>query len=81
MQAYNLEWEVESCRITSYNVCYTKLLRAIDAVEAGYKVTVIEGLSKGVAPESTAKALEEMKARGITIMQDAEIWDKGAIWQ
>jgi len=46
---------------------------AIDAVEAGYKVTVIEGLSKGVAPESTAKALEEMKARGITIMQDAEI--------
>ena len=33
---------------------------AIDAVDAGYKVTVIEGLSKGVAPETTAKALEEM---------------------
>jgi len=46
---------------------------AIDAVDAGYKVTVIEGLSKGVAPESTAKALEEMKDKGITIMQDVEI--------
>jgi len=40
---------------------------AIDAVDAGYKVTVIEGLSKGVAPETTAKALEDMKAKGILI--------------
>jgi nicotinamidase/pyrazinamidase len=40
---------------------------AIDAVDAGYKVTVIEGLSKGVAPETTAQALEEMKAKGIII--------------
>jgi nicotinamidase/pyrazinamidase len=40
---------------------------AIDAAAAGYKVTVIEGLSKGVAPDTTAKALEEMKAKGITV--------------
>ena len=40
---------------------------AIDAVDAGYKVTVIEGLSKGVAPETTARALEDMKAKGIII--------------
>jgi nicotinamidase/pyrazinamidase len=40
---------------------------AIHAVEAGYKVTVIEGLSKGVAPETTAQALDEMKAEGIII--------------
>lgn len=45
---------------------------AIDAVDAGYKVTVIEGLSKGVAPETTAKALEEMKAKGIEIQQELE---------
>jgi nicotinamidase/pyrazinamidase len=43
---------------------------AIDAANAGYKVTVIEDLCKGVAPESTAKALEEMKAKGITIKKE-----------
>jgi len=46
---------------------------AIDAADAGYKVTVIEGLSKGVAPDTTAKALEEMKAKGITIKTDLEM--------
>jgi nicotinamidase/pyrazinamidase len=46
---------------------------AIDAVDAGYKVTVIEGLSKGVAPETTAKALEEMKAKGITIKAELDM--------
>lgn len=40
---------------------------ALDAVKAGYKVTVIEGLSRGVAPDTTAKALDEMKQMGIMI--------------
>ena len=46
---------------------------AIDAAAAGYKVTVIEGLSKGVAPDTTAKALEEMKAKGIIIKPELEM--------
>ena len=46
---------------------------AIDAAAAGFKVTVIEGLSKGVAPDTTAKALEEMKEKGITIKTDLEM--------
>ena len=46
---------------------------AIDAVDAGYKVTVIEGLSKGVAPETTAQALEDMKAKGIIIKADLDM--------
>jgi nicotinamidase/pyrazinamidase len=45
---------------------------AIDAVDAGYKVTVVEGLSKGVAPETTAEALDEMKAKGITLVNELE---------
>ena len=45
---------------------------AIDAADAGYKVTVVEGLSKGVAPDTTAKALDEMKARGITLIKELE---------
>ena len=43
---------------------------AIDAAKEGYKVTVIENLCRGVAPESSAKALQEMKDKGITVKQD-----------
>jgi nicotinamidase/pyrazinamidase len=46
---------------------------AIDAADAGYKVTVIEGLSKGVAPETTAKALDEMKGKGIIIKAELDM--------
>jgi nicotinamidase/pyrazinamidase len=40
---------------------------ALDAAKVGYKVTVIEGLSRGVAPDTTAKALEEMKQMGVIL--------------
>ena len=43
---------------------------ALDAVKAGYKVTVIEGLCKGVAPDTTAKALAEMKQAGVLVKQE-----------
>ncbi len=43
---------------------------AMDAAAAGYKVTVIEGLCQGVAPDTTKEALEEMKAKGIVIKSD-----------
>jgi hypothetical protein len=38
-----------------------------NATKAGYTVAAVAGLSRGVAPESTAKALEEMKANWIAI--------------
>lgn len=43
---------------------------AIDAAKNGYKVTVIENLCRGVAPDTSAKAIQEMKDKGITIKQD-----------
>ncbi len=43
---------------------------AIDAAKEGFKVTVIENLCRGVAPETSAKAIQEMKDKGITIKQD-----------
>lgn len=46
---------------------------ALDAVKAGYKVTVIEGLSKGVAPDTTAKAIEEMTQKGVVIKKQLDI--------
>jgi nicotinamidase/pyrazinamidase len=45
---------------------------AIDAANAGYDVTVIEGLCKGVAPETSATAWKEMKAKGITILKELD---------
>lgn len=46
---------------------------AIDAVNAGYQVTVIENLCKGVAPDTTATALQEMKEKGITIAKELDL--------
>ncbi|MGD8472388.1 MAG: bifunctional nicotinamidase/pyrazinamidase [Desulfobacteraceae bacterium] len=45
---------------------------AMDAADAGYKVTVVEGLCKGVAPETSAKALDDMKAKGIVLVKELE---------
>jgi nicotinamidase/pyrazinamidase len=43
---------------------------AIDAAAAGYKVTVVESLCRGVAPDTTARALQEMKDRGIKVKKE-----------
>lgn len=43
---------------------------AIDAVKDGYKVTVIEGLTKGVAPETSAQAVKEMQEKGVTVKKE-----------
>lgn len=45
---------------------------AVDAVDAGYKVAVVEGLCKGVAPETTAAALKEMKQKGIAVVREID---------
>jgi nicotinamidase/pyrazinamidase len=46
---------------------------AIDAANAGYDVTVIEELCKGVAPDTPAKAWKEMKAKGITVLEELDL--------
>jgi nicotinamidase/pyrazinamidase len=46
---------------------------ALDALANGYKVIVIEDLCMGVAPDTSAKALEEMKEKGVTVMKELDI--------
>ena len=46
---------------------------ALDALKAGYKVTVIEGLSRGVAPDTTLKAIEEMTQKGVTVKKQLDV--------
>ncbi len=43
---------------------------ALDAIEAGYQVDLILDLCRGVSPDTTASALEEMAARGVAIIRE-----------
>jgi nicotinamidase/pyrazinamidase len=46
---------------------------AEDAAASGYKVIMVKNLSRGVAPDTSAKTLDEMKAKGITVVEDLDI--------
>jgi nicotinamidase/pyrazinamidase len=45
---------------------------ALDGVASGYKVVLIKNLSRGVAPDTSQKAIEEMKAKGIAVLDDID---------
>ena len=46
---------------------------AIDASATGYKVIFIKNLCRGVAPDTSQNALEEMKAKGIVVLDDLDL--------
>jgi len=46
---------------------------ALDAVTAGYKVILIQNLCRGVAPDTSQKAIEEMKAKGIVVLETIDL--------
>jgi len=51
---------------TDYCVKHTVL----DAAELGYQVELLVDLCRGISPETTASALEEMEARGVKIISE-----------
>lgn len=66
-------------RVVVYGIAtdYCVKATALDAADAGYEVIVVEGLCKGVAPETTQKALEEMRAKGIRIIKELDLGQIG----
>jgi nicotinamidase/pyrazinamidase len=46
---------------------------AVDAADAGYKVIMINSLSRGVAPDTSRKALDNLTARGILVLEDIDM--------
>jgi nicotinamidase/pyrazinamidase len=52
---------------------YCARATALDAAANGYKVIVMENLCRGVATDTSAKALEEMRGKGITVMKALDI--------
>ncbi len=45
----------------------------LDARSEGYKVIMIKNLSRGVSPETSEKAIEEMKAKGVLVLDDIDL--------
>jgi nicotinamidase/pyrazinamidase len=57
-------------KVVTYGIATDYCVRAtaLDAVQAGYKVIVIEDLCRGVALDTSKRALEEMKKNGVFIL-------------
>jgi nicotinamidase/pyrazinamidase len=46
---------------------------ALDGAAAGYQVVLIKNLCRGVTPDTSQKAIEEMKAKGIAVLDDLDL--------
>jgi nicotinamidase/pyrazinamidase len=62
-------------KVVVYGIATDYCVRAtaLDAVAASYKVIMIKNLSRGVAPDTSQKAIEEMKAEGIVVLDDLDL--------
>ena len=62
-------------KVVVYGIAIDYCVRAtaIDAAAAGYKVIMIKNLSRGVASDTSQKAIEEMKAKGIVVLDDLDL--------
>jgi len=62
-------------RVVVYGIAtdYCVKATAIDAAAAGYRVIMIKNLSRGVAPDTSQKAIDEMKAKGVVVLDDLDL--------
>lgn len=65
--------EVSKVIIFGIATDYCVKATAIDAADAGYKVTVVKDLCRGVSPETTEEAIQEMKAKGIRVIETLDL--------
>jgi len=62
--------KIEKVVIYGIATDYCVRATALDAVAAGYKVIMIKTLSRGVAPDTSQKTIEEMRTKGVVILDD-----------
>jgi len=62
-------------KVVLYGIATDYCVRAtaLHAAAAGYKVIVIKSLCRGVAPDTSQKAMEEIKAKGIVLLDDLDL--------
>lgn len=46
---------------------------ALDAVASGFKVILIKNLCRGVAPDTSQKSIDEMKAKGVMVLDNLDL--------
>jgi nicotinamidase/pyrazinamidase len=61
-------------KVVLYGIATDYCVRAtaLHAVEADYKVIVIKNLCRGVASDTSQMAIEEMKSKGVVILEDLD---------
>ncbi len=64
---------IEKLVVFGLTTDYCVRATAMDAAALGYKVIVIENLCKGVAPDTTAEAIQEMKEKDIFILPQIDL--------
>jgi len=62
-------------KVVVYGIATDYCVRAtaIDAAKAGYKVIMINDLCRGVAPDTSKKAIEDMKKAGVIILEKLDV--------
>jgi len=61
-------------KVVVYGIATDYCVRAtaLDAVDAGYAVVLIKNLCRGVAQDTSQRAIDEMKAKGVVILDDLD---------
>ena len=62
-------------KLVVYGIATDYCVRAtvLDAVALKYKVIFIKNLSRGVAPDTSQKAIDQMKAKGVVVFDDLDL--------
>jgi nicotinamidase/pyrazinamidase len=62
-------------KLVIYGIATDYCVRAtvLDAIVSGYKVILIKNLCRGVSPDTSQKAIDEMKAKGITVLDNLDL--------
>jgi nicotinamidase/pyrazinamidase len=62
-------------KLVVYGIATDYCVRAtvLDAMVSGYKVILIKNLCRGVSPDTSQKAIDEMKAKGVAVLDDLDL--------
>lgn len=66
------KYKIKTVIIYGIATDYCVRATALDAVTAGYKVILIKSLTRGVSPENSRQAIDEMKTKGVIIRDDLD---------
>ncbi|MGQ9645895.1 MAG: bifunctional nicotinamidase/pyrazinamidase [Thermodesulfobacteriota bacterium] len=62
-------------KVVIYGIATDYCVRAtaLDAVDAGYRVFLVKNLCRGVAPDTSQRAIDEMRTKGAIILDDLDL--------